>query len=68
MTCGMRMQIFCCTPGSTLRSSRKGLVTLASNLTTDTYSNAVKTLQVDAIAGLDAMVPLRRSMVAKRSA
>jgi hypothetical protein len=34
----------------------------------DTYSHVMKTLQADAIAGLDAMVPLRRSVAEKRSA
>jgi integrase len=38
------------------------------NLTMDTYSHVMKTLQADAIAGLDAMVPLRRSVAEKRSA
>jgi integrase len=38
------------------------------NLTMDTYRHVMKTLQADAIAGLDAMVPLRRSVAEKRSA
>ena len=68
MTCDMRTLLFLLHAGVHPKVVSERLGHSSINLTMDTYSHVMKTLQADAIAGLDAMVPLRRSVAEKRSA